>query len=67
MRVTYTLAVTHALENIKIYYPSDIFSLVSRSLSMVYKLRFGWPLATIVAKLHVSSPYYLNKLSKTLM
>jgi len=41
---------------------------------MAYKLQFGWPLETvtvfqmpaIVAKLHVSSPHYLNKLSETL-
>jgi len=69
--ITYTLAVTHALEIIKIYYPSDIFSLVSRSLSMVYKLRFGWLLETVLRfsicrrllrSIIVSSPYYLNYL-----
>jgi len=31
-RVTYNLAETHPLEIIKIYYPKDIFSGVSRSL-----------------------------------
>ena len=36
-----------ALEITKIYYAQDIFSLVSRSISMVYKLRFGWFLSTI--------------------
>jgi len=61
---------------IKIYYPLDIFSLESRSLSMVFKLRFDWSLENVLRfskcqrlllKFHVSSPYYLIKLSKTLM
>ena len=48
VQVMYNLAVTHALKIIKIYYPSNIFSLVPRNLSMVYKLRFGWSLETVL-------------------
>jgi len=47
-KLTHNLAVTHALDSIKIYYPTDIFSLVSRSLSMNGILRFGWSLQTML-------------------